>query len=108
MRKPQTRVDSGRSGEYGKPISYGCLQASMNAQQQCIVERPLMQIVKVNANSGSRAARGTTSHFIYIGKEGIVEHSLLAPEFRAVAHHRDFALELIDSEIHTFTFQGAE
>src|SRR6266478_2796782 len=84
VRKAQTRVDSGRSGEYWKPISYGCLQASMNVQQQCIVERPLMQIVEVNANSGSGAARGATSHFIHIGEEGIVEHSLLAPEFCSV------------------------
>src|SRR5258708_5553489 len=80
----------------------------MNAQQQRIVERPLMQIVEVNANSGSSAARGTTSHFIHVGEEGIVEHSLLAPEFCSVSHYRDFALELIDGEIHTFVFQGAE
>src|SRR5205823_1596806 len=84
VRKAQTRVDSGRSGEYWKPISYGCLQASMNVQQQCIVERPLMQIVEVNANSGSGAARGSASH------------------------HRDFALEFIDCEIHTFALQGTE
>src|SRR5258706_81948 len=80
----------------------------MNAQQQRIVERPLMQIVEVNANSGSSAARGTTSHFIHVGEEGIVEHSLLAPEFCSVSDYRDFALELIDGEIHTFAFQGTE
>src|SRR5467141_2412949 len=108
VRKPQTRVDSGRSGEYGKPISYGRLQASMNAQQQCIIERPLVQIVEVNANSGSSAARGATSHFIHLGEEGIVEHSLLAPEFCSVSHYWDFALELIDGEIHAFAFQGTE
>src|SRR6266481_6647089 len=67
-----------------------------------------MQIVEVNANSGSGAARGATSHFIHIGQEGIVEHSLLAPEFRPVSHYRNFALELIDGEIHTLAFQGTE
>ena len=67
-----------------------------------------MQIVEVNANSGSGAARGTASHFIHIGEERIVEHSLLAPEFRSVSHHRDFALEFIDCEIHTFALQGTE
>ena len=67
-----------------------------------------MQIVEVNANSGSSAAGGTTSHFIHVGEEGIVEHSLLAPEFHSVSHHRDFALELVDGEIHTFAFQGTE
>src|ERR1700740_3061702 len=67
-----------------------------------------MQIVEVDAHSGSGAARRAAAHFVHIGEERIIEHALLAPEFHSVPHHRHFAFEFVYREVDSFAFERTE
>ena len=64
-----------------------------------------MEIVEIDAHARSGAAGGAAAYLVNVRKEGIVEHSFLTPEFRAVADDGDFALEFVDGEINAFAFE---
>jgi len=52
----------------------------MNIQQQCIVQRSLVQVIEIDAYSCPRAAGCPASHLVGKREIGIVEHFFIADE----------------------------
>ena len=62
----------------------------MDVEQQRVIQRPLVQIIKVDAHTGARASGGAALHFIDVRQERVIEHRRVALELHPIALHRDY------------------
>jgi hypothetical protein len=73
--------------EEREPVGDRRVQTTMHIQKQRMVKGSLAQMVAVEGHTRTSAACVPASYFVNIGKEEIVEQSLLARELNPIPNH---------------------
>ena len=80
----------------------------MRIKQERVVERSLVQIVKVDPDSRPRAPGGAASDFVHIGQEGVIKHPLATAKLKSTAPNGHLSLEFVYREIDAFFLQSTK
>ena len=78
----QGRIDPGGPGEHGKPVGDRAGERVMQIEDECIVERPLDEIIIIDPDTGSGAAGGPASDLIGGRMNGLSKAFSLISNFR--------------------------